>query len=88
MPTPVKSLFEAHLPVMQLERSVTFYKKRLGLEEAYTEPTRRVTFFWLGKGKHSMLGLWEVGSAPISIVQHVAFEVSVEECVADRKSVV
>ena len=49
MPTPVSRLFEAHLSVADLDRSVAFYRDRLGLELAQVIPSRQVAFFsdWL-----------------------------------------
>ena len=38
----IKGLYEAHLPVSNLEKSITFYKK-LGLELAYVK--EKLAFF-------------------------------------------
>ncbi|MGE7186484.1 VOC family protein [Peribacillus sp. NPDC006672] len=51
----IKGLYEAHLPVSDMQRSIDFYRE-LDLELAYR--SERVVFFWLEKGK-SWLGLWE-----------------------------
>lgn len=73
-----KGLYEAHLPVSDIDKSVEFYKN-LGLEQAYQGP--RVTFFWIEKGK-SWLGLWpsEHANTPYHpSIRHVAFYVELED---------
>jgi catechol 2,3-dioxygenase-like lactoylglutathione lyase family enzyme len=50
----IKGLYEAHLPVRDLNRSVEFYKK-LGLELWFQE--ENIAFFWIIP-KESCLGLW------------------------------
>ena len=37
---PIKGLFEAHLTVSDLERSIAFYRDVVGLELAHTVPER------------------------------------------------
>ncbi|MBE1556752.1 putative lactoylglutathione lyase [Filibacter limicola] len=44
----IKGLYEAHLPVSNLENSIVFYKK-LGLELAFKKET--LAFFWVVKGR-------------------------------------
>jgi lactoylglutathione lyase len=73
----IKGLFETHLFVGNLERSINFYKNVLGLQHAYTEEKRRVAFFWIGKPKQSMLGVWEKPKEQIDI-RHFAFESTVD----------
>lgn len=51
----IKGMYEAHLPVSNLETSIEFYK-RLDLEIAYQQDN--LAFFWIEKDK-SWLGLWE-----------------------------
>jgi len=68
----IKGLYETHLFVEKLERSIDFYKNILGLEQCYFEACRRISFFWIGKPKQAMLGLWEKPKAEIYI-QHFAF---------------
>lgn len=55
----IKGLYETHLFVENLERSINFYKNVLGLEFCHYEEKRRIAFFWIGKPKEYMLGLWE-----------------------------
>jgi lactoylglutathione lyase len=75
---PVQGLFEAHLTVSDLERSIAFYSGALGLELAQHLPDRRVAFYWLGGPGNSMLGLWEVGVAPQRLSLHIALRVDLE----------
>lgn len=69
----IKGLFETHLYVENLERSITFYKDILKLEQCYFEEERRAAFFWIGAPKQYMLGLWEKPKDQIDI-RHFAFE--------------
>lgn len=69
----IKGLYETHLYVRDLDRSIEFYGNTLELEQCYYEEGRRAAFFWIGKPKQFMLGLWE---KPAEEVQrrHFAFE--------------
>jgi len=78
---PIRSLFEAHLTVSNLERSMKFYGETLGLELAQVFEERRVAFYWLGGRGHSMLGIWETGSSPQRMNLHVAFTVDTQDLV-------
>jgi lactoylglutathione lyase len=78
----VEGLFEAHLNVTDLGRSVGFYREVVGLEVAYEVPERGGAFLWCGEAGGSMLGLWEQGSMPMAMRLHVAFAVSLEEVLA------
>lgn len=68
----IKGLYETHLFVEQLEVSIDFYKHVLGLELCYFEAERRAAFFWIGKPKEAMLGLWEKPKSEIER-RHFAF---------------
>jgi catechol 2,3-dioxygenase-like lactoylglutathione lyase family enzyme len=73
----IKGLFEAHLPVSDLEVSIHFYQK-LGLEMAYRD--EETAFFWIEKGM-SWLGLWEgkeVQTPYHPSLRHIAFRVEYE----------
>ena len=70
---PVRDLFETHLTVVDLQRSMTFFGQVLGLELAEVFPERRVAFYWIGGRGNSMLGLWEVGTSPQRLSLHLAF---------------
>ena len=60
---PIRRLFETHLTVRDLPRSMAFYGGVLKLELALFFEPRRVAFYWMGGPGQSMLGLWEVGTA-------------------------
>ncbi len=82
MPVAVTGLFEAHLTVKDLATSVAFYRDKVGLELASHRPERHVAFFWLGGRGTSMLGIWEVGTAPLGLRLHVAFASTIEQVLA------
>jgi len=67
----IDRIFEAHLAVRDLARSLAFYRDRLGLEMAYLSPDR-VAFVWAGGRGRTMLGLWAAGAAQ-HVTGHVAF---------------
>jgi lactoylglutathione lyase len=73
---PIAGLFEAHLTVSDLDRSVAFYRDVLGLELAHVIPARHVAFFWIDKPGAAMLGLWSIHSSPMFMRLHVAFRVT------------
>ncbi len=76
----IKGLYEAHLPVNDIEKSIEFYQ-RLGLELAYRG--ERVTFFWIEK-ERSWLGLWAGKQAQIPYhpsIRHLAFRVDLEDII-------
>ena len=68
----INGLYETHLFVENLENSIDFYKNVLGLEQCYFEADRRTAFFWTGKPKEAMLGLWEKPTSEIG-KRHFAF---------------
>ena len=80
--TFLRGLFETHLHVLDLERSMRFYEDVLGLELGRHERERRAAFYWVGKDQSSMLGLWEAPPWIIDVtsnivrMQHIAFAVS------------
>lgn len=76
---PILDLFESHLTVSDLPRSMAFYGELLGLELAQFFPERRVAFYWIGGPGTSMLGLWEVGTLPLRQSLHLAFRVSLAD---------
>lgn len=73
------ALFEAHLTVRDLDRSIAFYRDVVGLELARREPTLCAAFLWVGGPGASMLGLWSAGSAPASVSLHIAFAASLDD---------
>ncbi len=68
----IKGLYETHISVASLERSVDFYKNVLGLQLAHLEEGRRIAFFWIGKPKEYMLGVWEKPKDELQ-ARHFAF---------------
>jgi catechol 2,3-dioxygenase-like lactoylglutathione lyase family enzyme len=79
---PIRGLFEAHLTVRDLDRSIGFYGDVLGLPLAHVIPARNVAFFWIGSPGQAMLGLWSIGTAPLFMRLHIAFETSVDQVIA------
>jgi lactoylglutathione lyase len=75
---PVRGLYETHLSVSDLDRSVAFYRDIVGLPLALEVHERAAAFFWVPDARRSMLGLWSLGSAPLGMTLHVAFEVALD----------
>ncbi len=82
----IDGLYETHLTVANLDRSITFYRDVVGLEFAQRFDERRIAFFWIGNKKTGMLGLWETGSGPLRMRLHLAFRMSVEGVLASAGS--
>ena len=78
-PVPVAGLFETHLTVSDLSRSVAFYRDVVGLPLALEVPERGAAFFWIAAPGEGLLGLWSMGSAPIGLVLHLAFSAALED---------
>ena len=78
-PVPVGGLFETHLTVSDLGRSVAFYRDVVGLSVALEDTERGAAFLWIGEPGEAMLGLWSLGSAPIGLSLHVAFTASLDD---------
>jgi lactoylglutathione lyase len=75
----VRGLFETHLTVADLNRSVAFYRDIVGLAVALELPERGAAFHWIGKPGQAMLGLWSIGSAPMGMRLHVAFDMALAD---------
>lgn len=79
----IQGLFETHLDVSDVERSVVFYRDVLGLELAHRIEARKVAFFWIrahedsGEGR-AMLGLWQKPAEDIRRM-HFAFRAKLED---------
>ena len=74
----IKGLYEAHLPVKNLEVSIEFYQK-LGLKLAWRNEDS--AFFWIEEGK-SWLGLWEGEAYQTPYhpsLRHIAFRVTYQD---------
>lgn len=69
----ILGVYETHLPVRDLSRSVAFYRDQLGLSLATFIPERKIAFFWVGGKEKGMLGLWESGAGPLRMSLHFAF---------------
>ena len=72
----VTGLFETHLTVGDLDRSVAFYRDVVGLPVALEVPERGAAFLWIGGPGEAMLGLWSLGSAPMALSLHIALTTS------------
>src|SRR4051794_33395539 len=76
---PVRGLFEAHLTVSDMRRSVAFYRDVVGLPIAFELPEGQAAFFWCGATGKTMLGLWALGSMPMGLSLHIAFDAELED---------
>ena len=81
-PTPIRGLFEAHLTVTDIARSTAFYRDTVGLPVALEIPERGAAFFWCGAPGKTLLGIWSLGSMPMGMSLHVAFDVTLEDLLA------
>lgn len=81
---PIQGLFETHLTVRNLDRSMAFYRDILGLPVARVFPERSAAFHWIGAPGRAMLGLWETTS-PVTLRLHFALAVSTEDVFAATK---
>ena len=79
---PIRDLFESHLTVVDLKRSMLFFSAILELELAETFSEPKVAFYWIGGRGASMLGLWEVGAGPQRLNLHVAFSSGLPDVLA------
>lgn len=77
----ITGLYETHLTVSDLQRSIGFYRDILKLEVATIIESRNVAFLWIGDKRTSMLGLWETGSAPLRMRLHIALRTSLDDVV-------
>jgi lactoylglutathione lyase len=75
----IHGLFETHLLVGDLGRSVAFYRDVVGLSPALEDASRGAAFLWIGEPGDAMLGLWSIGSAPIGVTSHLAFAVTLDD---------
>jgi len=73
----IKGLYETHLFVENLERSIDFYSNKMLLQQCNMNDERRVAAFWIGKPKQAMLGLWEKPKEEID-KRHFAFQCDAE----------
>src|SRR5438067_519511 len=74
----VAGLFETHLTVTDLDRSIAFYRDVVGLPFARAFPERPVAFFWIGAPGQAMLGLWKSNNV-LRLHLHIAFSMSLDD---------
>ena len=79
MSIPFGGLFETHLTVSDMDRSIAFYRDVVGLSLALELPERGAAFFWIGDRGEAMLGLWSIGSSPIGLSLHLAFKATLDD---------
>lgn len=75
----IKGLYEAHLPVRSVDRSIAFYEG-LGLELSHRAGDG-LAFMWIEK-ERSWLGLWETDRVELEYhpsIRHLAFQVTLDE---------
>ena len=80
-------LYETHIPVSDVARSIQFYCDVVGLELAYEQPYRNVAFLWVGGPEQGMLGLWGPnspygGNGEEIIKHHFAISLPLDELFA------
>ncbi len=83
----MSALYETHIPVADLRRSLAFYRDVVGLIPGFVQPERGVGFLYVGSRENGMVGLWEPGSAygwksAEKSPQHFAISVSINELFA------
>ncbi|MBU8732872.1 VOC family protein [Cytobacillus oceanisediminis] len=74
----IKGIYEAHLPVKDLDRSIEFYRE---LELKLAWRSSKTAFFWIVEGE-SWLGLWEGKEFKTPYhpsLRHLAFTISYED---------
>jgi lactoylglutathione lyase len=76
--TQISGIYETHLSVADVPRSIAFYRDVLGLDLAHEVPSRGVAFFWAGGRDQGMLGLWQGGHGPLQMLGHFAFRMTRE----------
>jgi lactoylglutathione lyase len=76
---PIHGLFEAHLTLSHLQRSMAFSGETLGLNLAAVFPDRRAAFYWTVGAGESMPGIWETGASPQRMRPHIAFKVGLSD---------
>lgn len=74
-----RRLFETHLTVHDLDRSIGFYRDLVGLDLGLHDRELGAAFFWIGGPGESMLGLWSAGPAPMGIALHVAIATTLDD---------
>ncbi len=78
----IRGLFETHLTVRDLDRSIAFYRDVVGLTLAHRVPERGAAFLWIGGAGNAILGLWSIGTSPLSLRLHFSLEVALDDLLA------
>jgi len=78
----VTGVYEAHISVSNLDRSVKFYEDVAGLTLAKKIEERGVAFMAAGGLDSGMIGLWSHGSSPLMIKSHFALACRLEDVLA------
>ncbi|NOU92725.1 VOC family protein [Paenibacillus sp. LMG 31456] len=75
----IRGIYETHLQVGNLERSIEFYES-LGLVIDSRSRRRKIAFIVFNKYSdfETMLGLWQVNEGGIVNKRHIAFNVTLE----------
>ena len=81
----IDGLFEAHLTVRDLDRSLAFYCNVVGLDLAHHAHEIGAAFLWIGDRGRAMLGLWAHGSAPMNVALHLAFKVPLAQVMSSPR---
>jgi len=79
----IQGLFETHINVNDLDRSIAFYRDVLGLKLGRREDERRAAFLLMGEPgteSEAMLGLWEKPREQV-LPQHFAFRATIDDVV-------
>jgi lactoylglutathione lyase len=61
---------------------MAFYRDVVGLPVALEVPERAAVFHWVDRPGHALLGLWSIGSAPVGMQLHIAFDVALADVLA------
>ncbi len=84
----ITGLFETHLNVRDLDRSMAFYSALPDFTLGMFDAARRIAFYFIGGWNHTMLGLWEKPADEVA-PQHLAFEIPLDamaDAISDLKS--
>jgi lactoylglutathione lyase len=77
-PNPVRWLFETHLTVSDLQRSIGFYPDIVGLELAF-EPSERTELLLNRRCWAIHARIMVVRYAPLGLTLHLAFDVALDD---------
>lgn len=83
----ILGLYETHLTVADLQRSIAFYRDVLKLEVGTVIESRNVAFLWIDDKRMGMLGLWETGCSPLKMRLHIAFQNLSRRCTRLRSRI-